>query len=139
VFSTTADGASSPTERLRIDSAGLITARNSTGLGYGAGSGGTVTQATSKSTAVTLNKPSGQITTAADALAAGASAEFIVNNSSVASTDTVMLLASGNGDYRVEPYTVFNGSFYVRVTNITGGSLSQAVVINYNVIKGSAT
>lgn len=41
------------------------------GIGYQAGSGGAVMQATSKGTSVTLNKPSGQITMNNAALAAG--------------------------------------------------------------------
>ena len=141
VFSTTADGASSPTERMRIDSAGLITARNSTGLGYGAGSGGTVTQATSKATAVTLNKPSGQITMDAAALAAGASVTFIVNNSTVTYADitTVNLVGgvSSSENYRIENENTNTGLFRVRVTNLSAGSLSESAVLNFCVIKGS--
>ena len=71
-FWTTADGASSATERARIDSSGNVLVTNPAGLGYGTGSGGTVTQATSKSTTVVLNKPTGQITMNGAALASGA-------------------------------------------------------------------
>ena len=44
---------------------------------------GTVTQATSITTAVTLNKRSGIVTTVSSTLAANAEAEFTVNNSFV--------------------------------------------------------
>lgn len=49
-------------ERLRITEGGNILSLSGTGaLGYGTGAGGTVTQLTSKGTAVTLNKPCGFI------------------------------------------------------------------------------
>ena len=143
VFSTTADGASSPTERMRIDSAGLITACNSTGLGYGAGSGGTVTQATSKSTSVTLNKPSGQITMHNAALAAGAAVTFTLWNTKIQQSDTVIVSMS---DIAGTPVAYTAGCITVRanaavfvVQNISGGSLSEAAVLNFCVIKGSTT
>jgi len=143
VLSTTADGASSPTERMRVDSAGLITARNSTGLGYGAGSGGTVTQATSKATAVTLNKPSGQITTDNASLAAGATVSFTWNNSLFTATDTVVTsMKTGYGtfgSYSLEVENVSAGSATVVIKNNTGGSLSEAFTFSFAVIKGSTT
>ena len=111
-------------------------------LGYGNGSGGTVTQATSKSTAVTLNKPSGQITTAADALAAGASAAFTCFNSVVGNDPVTANLLFGFGNpvnYRCEVIQTSVGGFSIRLTNISGGSLSEALVIHFNVIKGSTT
>ena len=109
-------------------------------LGYGTGAGGAVTQATSKSTAVTLNKPCGRVTMNAEALAAGASVTFSVSSTLVASTDTVLLSSPAFGlSYRLECASVASGLFYVRVTNITGGSLSEAVVINFAIIKGATS
>ena len=46
-------------------------AYSTSGIGYAAGAGGTVTQATNKSTTVVLNKTTGQITMNAASLAAG--------------------------------------------------------------------
>lgn len=110
------------------------------GLGYGFGAGGTVTQSTSKSTAVTLNKPCGQITMNNAALAAGASVSFQVNNTLVLSTDTVVVTAYNNANYRVEPmYVVGGGNFGIRVTNVTGGSLAEALQINFAIIKGASS
>lgn len=111
-------------------------------LGYGAGSGGTVTQATSKSTAVTLNKPSGQITMHNAALAAGASVDFQVNNTTVnGSTGDVIAITGGafSWNCRIEAFEAGAAYFKVRVTNITGSLLSEAVAINFTVIKGSTT
>ena len=108
-------------------------------IGYGTGSGGTVTQATSKLTAVTLNKPSGKITLNASALAAGASAGFLVNNSMVAATDVLMLSSAqtASANYRIETYRTQAGSFSIRITNITAGSLSESFDINFVILKGA--
>lgn len=107
-------------------------------IGYGTGSGGTVTQATSKSTGVTLNKPTGRITTHDAALAAGASVTFTVTNNKVGSDDNVIVNTfTGFLNYRVEAPTVGGGSFTIRLTNISGGSLSEAVQIKFTVIKGA--
>ena len=138
-FWTTADGASSATERARIDSSGNVLVTNPAGLGYGTGSGGTVTQATNKSTGVTLNKPTGQITMNNAALAAGASVQFVVTNSLVAASDVVVVTPSNNANYSALSIATLAGSFYIRVTNITAGSLSEALVLNYTVIKGATS
>lgn len=122
-----------------FDSTGNILSTLPNGaLGYGTGSGGTVTQATSKSTAVTLNKPSGQITMNNSALAAGVYVEFGVTNSLITNNDNVFLsLQDGFTGYRVEVRNVGTGGMTIRLTNITGGSLSQAVGINFAIIKGA--
>lgn len=133
---------SSRTPRMRIASDGTTTFV-SAAMGYGAGAGGTVTQVTSKTTAVTLNKPSGQITMHNAALAAGASVTFVVNNSLAASADGVLVTGDYNGgapdpsNYRVELAYSGTGSFMVRVTNVSAGSLSQALVIGFKLIKGA--
>lgn len=66
-------------------------------FGYTAGAGGTVTQATSKSTGVTLNKLSGRVTTHNAALAAGAEITFTVTNNTVAATDVPLLALQSGG------------------------------------------
>lgn len=110
-------------------------------LGYATGSGGTVTQATSKSTGVTLNKATGQITMNAAALAAGASVSFSVTNSLTATADTILANVGAGGfgaNYTVHVTYCGAGGFGLSVTNISGGSLSEAVVINFAIVKGAA-
>lgn len=124
-------------ERLRIDSSGNVLVTGSGGLGYGTGSGGTVAQTTSKGTAVTLNKPVGAITMNNNALGAGASAIFALNNTIITTSDTLTVNAAGNSNYLAECLTVAGGSATLRVTNISAGSLSDAVQINFAVIKGA--
>jgi hypothetical protein len=122
------------TERMRIDSSGNVIVTGAGGLGYGTGSGGTVTQLTSKGTGVTINKANGRITTASDALAAGATATFTVTNSAMAGSDVVVLNVT-NGNYSGRVYNNNNGSFIIALKNETGSSLSDAVVINFAIIK----
>lgn len=109
------------------------------GVGYATGAGGSVTQATSKTTAVTLNKDCGQIITSNSALAAGAVATFIVNTTEVVNTDTVVLsLQSGMatfGTYRYWVEAVLNGFFRVTIENRSAGSLSEALTFNFAIIK----
>ena len=113
------------------------------GLGYGTGSGGTVTQATSKSTAVTLNKPTGLITMASDALTAGVAVSFLVNNSIYALTDVIALTIVGGyslaSNYRCWANHNAAGSFLITIENRSGASLSNAVQLQFAIIKGAAS
>lgn len=129
-------------ERMRIDSSGNVLVTNPAGLGYGTGSGGTVTQATSKTTGVTLNKPTGQITMNNAALAANTTARFLVTNSIASVTDCIMVTIRDGvtaGAYLAWVDGTANGSFTMAVRNITAGSLSDAVVLNFSVIKGATS
>jgi len=113
------------------------------GLGYGSGSGGTVTQATSKSTSVTLNKPSGQITMNNAALASNAVVAFPLSCSQIAAGDIVAVsLRSGHataGTYQVWSEASTAGTVTICVRNISGSSLSEALVLNYSIIKGATS
>lgn len=126
------------TEKMRIDSSGNVLLTSATGaLGYGTGAGGTVNQLTSKSTAVTLNKPTGQIFMNNAALAAGASVQFTVNNSMVKGVDNVFLTNNFGASYSIRVVDVNDGNFYILVKNESAGSLSDLVPINFTVIKGA--
>jgi hypothetical protein len=107
-------------------------------IGYTAAAQGTVTQATSKSTAVTLNKPAGVITMNNASLATATNATFTLNNSFISANDTVILTISGGqatpGSYNVFANGLAAGSVSISLRNISGGSLSEAVVINFAVI-----
>lgn len=102
------------------------------------GVGGTVTQGTSKSTAVTLNTPCGQITTHNANLAATTSVGFTVNCAYVDADDTINLSLASGGTANSYVYTidaVAAGSFVIHVRNVTAGGLAEALVFNYSVIK----
>lgn len=100
----------------------------------------TVTQLTSKSTAVTADGRSGQITTNNASLAQGTSVTFTVNNTYVSATDVIILSVQSGAtanSYTVDVSAVNSGSFNIQVRNFTNGSLSEAIVINFAVIKVS--
>ena len=129
----------SATASLALDTTGNVLATNANGgLGYGTGAGGTVTQATSRATAVTLNKPTGQITMFTAAGAATWS-RFQVNNSLVGATDTIVVtVGDGSNTYLAIPEKVAAGSFFVSFISVSG-TASDAPVINFSVIKGATT
>jgi hypothetical protein len=107
-------------------------------LGYSAAAQGTVTQLTDKSTAVTLNKSAGRITMNNASLATATNATFTLNNSTISANDTVILTISGGqataGSYNVFANALAAGSVSISLRNISGGSLSEAVVVNFCVI-----
>jgi hypothetical protein len=107
-------------------------------IGYTAAAQGTVTQLTSKATAVTLNKPAGVITMNNAALNTATNATFTLNNSFISANDTIILTISGGqatpGSYNVFANALTAGSVSITLRNISGGSLSEAVVINYAIL-----
>ena len=102
--------------------------------------GGTVTQETNKSTAVTLNAESGQITMKNSALAAAAEVSFTVNNDKISATDVVVVnhgSAGTAGTYLVQANSIAAGSFKITVSNVSASSASEAIVLNFVALKGS--
>ncbi|MFM2134415.1 MAG: YapH protein [Bacteroidota bacterium] len=139
VFSTAAAGASgttlrTATERMRIDTSGNVLVTGVGGLGYGTGSGGAVTQATSRTTGVTLNKTNGAITLVS---AAGTTSyqTFTVTNSTVAATDVVFVCQkSGTDKYILSVTNVAAGSFQITFAT-TGGTTTEQPVFSFAVVK----
>lgn len=107
------------------------------GIGYATGAGGTVTQITNKSTGVTLSKASGQITMVNSALAAGTIVSFVLTNSAIAANDVLILnhISGGTpGSYLLNA-RCGAGSATIDVRNNTAGSLGEAIVIQFALIK----
>ena len=123
----------------------LVLAPNGTGevqltgkFGYSSG-GGTVTQASNKTTAVTLNAKSGAITMNNASMSSNTTAGFTLTNSFVAATDVVIVnIASGAtaDGYILTVDAVAAGSCRISVRHNSGGALSEALVLNFVVIKG---
>lgn len=112
-------------------------------FGYGPtalGVGGTVTQATSRTTGVTINKVCGQITLFSAIATAGAAAAFTVTNSFItASTrqNIVVSLASQGASTGVYIPTVTNitgGSFQITLYCITAPAAAESPIINFTII-----
>lgn len=109
-------------------------------IGYSTAAQGSVTQLTDKSTAVTLNKSAGRITMNAASLATATNATFTLNNNLISANDCVILTISGGqttpGSYNVFANSLSAGSVSITLRNISGGTLSEAVIINYAIIHG---
>jgi len=104
--------------------------------------GGTVTQATSKATGVTLDAASGQITLNNAALAAGVEVTFEVTNSEIGATDVVVVNHSSAGTagaYLAQATYIAAGTFKITVANLSSGSLSEAIVLSFVALKGASS
>jgi hypothetical protein len=106
-------------------------------LGYTAEASGTVTQLTDKSTGVTLNKSAGQITLNGAALANITNVSFTLTNNTISAKDVIVLsVASGAtaGAYNCWISGKTAGSCTITIRNLSGGSLSEAFVLNFAII-----
>ena len=110
-------------------------------FGYGAGAGGTVTQATNKSTGVTLNTRCGQVTMNGANLVTYTAVTFTLTNTQIAATDVLMLNHVSGGTLGTYIFVArcAAGSATISVRNITAGDLAEAVVVGFAVIKASTT
>jgi hypothetical protein len=110
-------------------------------IGYSAAAQGTVTQLTDKSTGVTLNKSAGRITMINAALAGNTAVSFTLTNSTISANDAIIVNVSGGGTagaYTTYISSMAAGSAVVTLRNLTAGSLSEAVVLNFAIIHAAA-
>lgn len=108
------------------------------------GSGSAVTQATNRTTGVTVaNKLSGVITTNTASLAAETAATFTVTNVAIFADDVVSVCIAGGsngGNTTVSVVAVAAGSFQITVANqnASGGTAETgAILINWITMKAS--
>lgn len=97
-----------------------------------------VTQLSSKSTGVTLNRRVGKIVMNNAALASATDVTFTVTCTAVGADDVVVVnhaSVGALGSYSVEAHTLSDGSFKIRVRNNSGSSLSEAIVLQYRVLR----
>ena len=114
-------------------------------IGYAAAGQGAVTQITSKSTGVTLNKSAGRITMDAAALAGATAVSFILTNSTISINDTIIVNVSSNttgstaGAYTTYVSYLAAGSALITLRNLTAAtSYSEVVIINFSIIHGAS-
>ena len=110
-------------------------------LGYTTAAQGVVTQATSKSTSVTLNKSAGRISMNNASLAASTAVTFTLNNNLISANDIVITNVSGavTGSPTAGAYTTYvssmtTGSAAITLRNLTAGALAEDVIINFALI-----
>lgn len=114
------------------------------GNGYAVGAGGTVTQATNRSTGVTLNKMTGVITGNGSSLAGGANVTFTVTDSSIAAADTVTLsetnASAGASTTIYKVGGVQAGSFTITEINTTVATADTGIPVwNFTITRGSSS
>jgi hypothetical protein len=109
-------------------------------IGYAPAAQGAVTQLTDKSTGVTLNKSAGRITMNGAALAGNTAVTFTLTNSTISGNDAIIVNVSGGGTaaaYTTYISSMTTGSAAITLRNLTAGSLSEAVIINYAIVHGA--
>ena len=113
------------------------------GIGYtpGAGEGGAVTQATSKSTGVTLDRAVGEITMHNANLAADTTVSFTLTNSRIGANDVMVLnhVSGGTAGAYALNAQCGAGSASINVRNLTAGTLGEAIVIGFALVRGAVT
>lgn len=122
-----------------VQTAGSVLSSGTAGVGYTTGAGGTVTQLTDKTTAVTLNTISGEITMNSAQLGGDSTVAFTLNNSVVAATDVMILNQVGGGNVGLYSFNAncAAGSATISVHNMTNTNRSDAIVIRFAVIKAA--
>jgi hypothetical protein len=117
-----------------LTATGAIFSTGTAGVGYTTGAGGAVTQLTSRTTGVTINKTTGSITLFSAAGSTTATT-FTVLNSTVVATDVIILnQKSGTDLYDLMVTAVNVGSFNITFRT-TGGTTTETPVFNFAVIK----
>lgn len=128
---------------LASDGVNWIKVAGSSGMPSNAiGSGGSISQSGSKTANVTLNGSTGRVTTDNASLAAGATVAFLILNSFVSAFDTAIVNLAVAGAYDPANYEVKaivqSGALTVYLKNVSGGSLANAVSLNFSLIKGGS-
>lgn len=123
-----------------VHTTGIIT--SAAGIGYGVGTGGAVTQLTSKSTGVTLDKLGGEITMHNATLNGHSAVTFILTNSFIKATDYVAVQHDHDGT--IGHYNCFSnmetdGHTHITVESTDTGNLSEAIVLRFIVLKMALT
>ena len=104
--------------------------------------GGIVTQLTNKSTGVTLDTTTGQITMNLADLLAAAEVTFTLTNNKIGAQSVIIVhhgSVGTNGAYLTQCTLVAAGSCSITVSNLSAGTLGEAIVLHFAVIGGSAT
>lgn len=109
------------------------------GIGYETGAGGTVTQLTSRTTAVTLNKLCGNITMFSAAQAINAMVTFTLTNSYIAAGDYLLvqhISATNGGAWGISTVTGA-GSATISIRNNTTASITEATPLKFFILKAT--
>lgn len=117
-----------------IQSTGNITSN----VGVGFSTGGTVTQTGSRTTGVTLNKPTGQITLFSANLAANTSSTFVLTNSYITDTDLVLVqhISGGTlGKYNITATPATGNATITLRNNSSSASPTEQPVLKFMIFR----
>lgn len=104
----------------------------------GSSSGGAVTQATSRTTGVTINKPSGEISLFSATTTANQITTFTLTNSFIGDNDVVKVCQkSGTGLYFCHVTNVAAGSCKISVHTVSAVTTAEAPKLSFVVISGA--
>lgn len=111
---------------------------SSAGIGYKTGAGGTVVQATSRATGVTLNKICGTITMFSAAQDTDVAVTFTLTNSLIAAGDFILIehISATNGGGWQFSVVAGAGSATITIRNVTAASITEATPLRFTIIKG---
>jgi len=114
-------------------------ARYEGGLGLSSLQHGTVTQATNKSTGVTLDKLTGLITMNNASLAADTTVAFTLTSAPIRAGDLVLVqhVSGGTQAAYITTALAADGSATINVHNATPGALAEAIVLKFMVLKAA--
>lgn len=101
---------------------------------------GSVTQGTSRTTAVTLDALTGYITMFSAAVAAGGTSVFTFNNSYIEADDHIIIThenstSANSSRFYATANNTDSGSCSITVRNITSGSVTEATNLHFTIIK----
>ena len=108
-------------------------------LGYATGSGGSATaQSGNKSATITLDKINGKMTMHNESMSANDIKTFQFTNSTIAATDVVIVNIASEGtpgNYLIGVSSVSSGNCEITLKCIAGTNITDALVLNFAVIK----
>lgn len=107
-------------------------------LGYDTGSGGTVTQLTSRTTGVTINKSNGEITLVSAAGTASWQSFTVTNSLVTTTTRPVVIQKSGTDKNIIIVNNPLAGSFEITFAT-TGGTTTEQPVFRFELTSGATT
>jgi hypothetical protein len=135
VVATTPNTTATPADALFIGQDQSVLAKGNLGYITGQGAGGTVSQATSRTTGVTLNAVAGQITLFSGA-GSSAGQSFVLTNNKIKSTSLLLINIAGSptGLYY---FGVKIGSGSATITVFNPGNNNEQPVLSFIVLDGA--
>jgi hypothetical protein len=139
VFKITPTGSATPLDSFWMGQDGSFLSRGVLGYQTANGAGATVSQATSRTTGVTLNKPTGQITMFGPIAGASAGQTFTLTNSFITANDTVVCSVTDASVTGVYYFGVKVGTGLAKITMFNPGANVETPVVNFTIYRGAAS